>query len=51
MTNGTIVEIITCGMATDNSFPYMVFLIRRIVSAGITTNRATAGITTKRATA
>jgi len=27
MGNGTIMEVITCGMATDNSLPYMVFFV------------------------
>ena len=38
MANGTIVEIITCGMATDHSLPYMVFFVSFLSYYGVGSN-------------
>ena len=38
MGNGTIVEVITYGMAADNSFPYMVFFVSVLPYYGVGSN-------------
>ena len=35
MGNGTIMEVITCGMATDHSLPYMVFFVSVLSYYGV----------------
>ena len=38
MGNGTVMEVITCGMATDNSLPYMVFFVSVLSYYGVGSN-------------
>ena len=38
MGNGTIMEVITCGMAADNSLPYMVFFVSVLSYYGVGSN-------------
>ena len=35
MGNGTIMEVITCGMAADHSLPYMVFFVSVLSYNGV----------------